>query len=144
MIADYKVKNFCKDDISKIENYDKAINDNTQTWHCHHKLETELNLSKTELIEKDLYYNRPASELIFLTKIEHKRLHTCGKPRSEETKKKISMSRKGKSPWNKGKKNIYSEETRKRLSDSHKGKKVKCPIKGKHRVYREDGTFYFE
>jgi len=28
---------FCKDDISLIENYEEAINDENETWICHHK-----------------------------------------------------------------------------------------------------------
>ena len=40
---------------------------------------------------------------------------------SEETRKKISETNKGKTPWNKGKINVYSEETRKKMSESKKG-----------------------
>ena len=66
---------YCKEDPSLIENYDKAINDNTQIWECHHRLETDLNLSMQELKDRNLYYDRPPSELIFLTKAEHSRIH---------------------------------------------------------------------
>ena len=45
---------------------------------------------------------------------------------SEETKEKL----KGRQVWNKGKINPYSEETRKRMSESHKGKS--SPRKGKY------------
>ena len=79
MIYFKNVLKFCCDDISLIENYDKAINDITQTWDCHHHLEIELNLTVKELIKRDLYYNRPASELIFLTKGEHSRIHLNNK-----------------------------------------------------------------
>lgn len=43
---------------------------------------------------------------------------------SEETKRKISESKKSKHniPWNKGKTGAYSEEVRKKMSDGHKGK----------------------
>lgn len=37
MICIYAVKKFCKEYPSMIENYDKAIADKTQTWHCHHR-----------------------------------------------------------------------------------------------------------
>lgn len=43
---------------------------------------------------------------------------------TEEQKKKISEANKGKTPWNKGKTNIYSEETRKKISKAKKGKKL--------------------
>ena len=31
------VKKFCNEDISLIENYNKAISDSNQTWDCHHR-----------------------------------------------------------------------------------------------------------
>ena len=51
--------------------------------------------------------------------------------RTEETKKKISESKKGQKAWNKGMKGVYktkpcSEETKKRISESHKGVKRKA------------------
>ena len=39
MINEHNAKKFCKEDISKIENYDKAIADTTQVWDCHHRTE---------------------------------------------------------------------------------------------------------
>ena len=132
MINVYVAQGYCKDDISLIENYDKAIADTTQTWECHHKDEIDLKLSRKELIIKKLYYGVPANKLIFLTKGEHTRIHWTGrkhtkktknkmklvkslnpllgekngmfgKHHSEESKKKISEARKGAIPWNKGK-----------------------------------------
>ena len=62
---------YCREDLSLIENYDKAINDNTQIWRCHHRLEIQDNgkiiYTSKQLQDMGLYYNRPASELIFLT-----------------------------------------------------------------------------
>lgn len=76
---------YCCEDISLIENYDKAISDTTQIWQCHHRLEThykngkrkpcEQNLTRKELKEQNLYYDRPAKELIFLTIHEHATIH---------------------------------------------------------------------
>lgn len=40
MINIGSTKAYCKDDITKIENYEKAIADKTQTWAIHHRLET--------------------------------------------------------------------------------------------------------
>ena len=37
---------------------------------------------------------------------------------------------------------IATEETRRKLSESHKGRK--CPTKGLKRQYRDDGTFYYK
>ena len=41
MISENQVKKYCREDISLIENYDKAINDKTQTWDCHHRKESQ-------------------------------------------------------------------------------------------------------
>ena len=111
MINIKRVSKYCKEDLSLIENYDKAINDQTQIWDCHHRLETDKNLSRQYLINNDLYYSRPASELIFLTRSEHTALHNEGKQHSEETRKKISESNKGKH---------HTEETRKQISEAMK------------------------
>ena len=93
--------------------------------------------------------NNDISNLKMMTKLEHDRLHNCGKKRifteewknnmskthlgkepnnkgkktNEETKIKISEANKGKIPWNKGKKGIYSEETLKKISDTLRGNK---------------------
>ena len=96
MICNGTVEKYCSDDISKIENYDKAINDTTQTWHCHHRLEIHDNgttLSQEELKSNGMYYNRPASELIFLTRREHMRLHRTGKKMMKYTHSKVSETR---------------------------------------------------
>ena len=115
MICEHTVKKFCSEDISLIENYDKAIVDTTQTWHCHHRLEIQNDkiISKQELIENDLYYNRPASELIFLTSFEHSSLHSSN--RSEEVYRKMSENQKCRT---------FSQEHRDKLSKAHIGKKV--------------------
>ena len=91
----------CKEDISLIENYDKAINDTTQLWHCHHREEVKVLpsgmtvlRSRQDLIDNDRYYNCPANELIFLTPTEHKSLHSCN--RSTSTIRKIIEANKGK------------------------------------------------
>ena len=137
MINERQARKFCKEDLSKIKNYDKAIADMTQTWHCHHMTETWWNCSKKDLIENECYYNRKACELIFLTPTEHMRLHNKGKNLSDETRKKISESlkgsqlteehrkniseaQKGRSACNKGK--HHTEETRRKMSESLKGK----------------------
>ena len=112
MINIKKVKRYCKEDISKIKNYEQAVNDTTQTWVCHHMTETWWNCTAKELIENECYYNRKACELIFLTPEEHKSLHSKGKILSAETRRKISDSHKGK---------ILSEETKRKLSEANKG-----------------------
>lgn len=38
MINEINVHSYCKEDISKIENYELAVND-TEMWECHHRTE---------------------------------------------------------------------------------------------------------
>ena len=122
-------KKFCNEDISLIENYENAIADQNQTWHCHHR--RELETSRKELIKIGEYYNRPANELIFLTQKEHRALHNTlafkgkttwmkGKHHTEEAKQKISIANKGQTPWNKGK--HHSAETKRKMAIANKGK----------------------
>lgn len=88
-----RAKQFCCEDISLIENYEKMISDNTDTvWVCHHRLGIVLNKSGEELEAMGLYWNRPASELIFLTESEHISLHKKGKKLSPEMCAKMSAS----------------------------------------------------
>ena len=102
MISLVNVKQYCEE-YWKIENYEEAVNDQTQTWHCHHRFEIEYNLSKIELQALGFYFNRPFCELIFLSSEEHRRLHNRGennpmhgKRFTEESKQKMSDARKGK------------------------------------------------
>lgn len=128
---------YCKEDISLIENYDKAIADTTQTWVCHHRLEIQdgHNNSLDYLKKNNLYYHRPANELIFLTRGEHTKLHNTGKHISEETRRKISKFHKGKSLTEEHRRKLseakigntiwkgkhHTEETRKKMSEAKKG-----------------------
>ena len=138
MINVRQANRFCKEDISKIENYDKAIADTTQTWHCHHLTETWWNCSAKDLIENECYYHRKACELIFLTKAEHSRLHTkgknnplFGKHHSEETRRKMSKAKKGK------KRKPFTEDTRRKISEAKKGKSWKI-VDGKRVWYSKE------
>lgn len=128
MISIRYVKKFCRDDINTIENYDKAINDNTQTWDCHHRDEVKILpsgikviRSKQDLIENGRYYNCPANELIFLTPSEHRRLHQSGKPKSDEHRKKIAEAQKGHTGyWTGKKRGPFSAETKAKMSEARK------------------------
>ena len=60
-----------------IENYDKAIEDKSQTWICHHRLEEFV--SSKWLKKHNDYYNVSPNELIFLTKKEHSKTYHKGK-----------------------------------------------------------------
>lgn len=121
MICKKFVNTYCKDDISLIENYDLAVNSDKK-FDCHHRNEImddgTLHSIKW-LKDNDLYYNRPANELIFLSHSEHISLH-----------KKIEHNGKNNPFYDKH----HSEETRKKISESLKGKlaREKNPMYGKH------------
>lgn len=73
-----RIHKYCSDDISQIENYESAKNDSSQIWDLHHRLElgSDYENTKSELEMMNLYWNRPANELIFLTREQHIRLHS--------------------------------------------------------------------
>lgn len=98
MISLRKPKRFCSEDLSKIENYELAVADENETWHCHHRLETENGVitSVSELKSRGLYYGRPASELIFLRRSDHLKLHNTDRKFTKEWRQKISEAVKGK------------------------------------------------
>ena len=79
MINEYNAKRFCSEDISLIENYHEAIADQTMMWDTHHRRECDSEgrtlFTHKQLKEMGLYFNRPASELIFVTRSMHCKLH---------------------------------------------------------------------
>lgn len=159
MISRRRTREFCCEDPSHIENYEQAVNDKDNQWDCHHRLEVQGQFRNSVKLLKRcrMYYNRPASELIFLRKDEHTRLHTTGNNHrhgyhhSDETKRKLSESLKGRhlseehrrkisekmSESQKGRK--MSEETKRKISEKMRGKprsletrrKISEALKGK-------------
>ena len=147
MISERNAHKFCKDDITKIENYEKANADTTQTWVIHHRLELTLDgefaKSPEELKRHGMYYHRPYFELIFLTRAEHRRLHNKG--RSAETKSKMTEHNAWKGRHldadtrlkiSKAMKGKYigralSAETRQKMSEHSPWKGRTTPLKGK-------------
>lgn len=124
----YKKQHFCCEDISKVENYYKAITDENDVWHCHHRAEILPcgRYSRDTLKKFGLYYNQPADRLIFLPSEEHRRLHMSGenspnwgKHLSDEHKKKLSSKNKGKP--NLKNRHPASLSTRMKLSKLRKG-----------------------
>ena len=75
---------FYCDDPENIENYDKAKADNFKGWVLHHRMETHfsngerrpVDILMGELAALGMYLNCTSSELILLTKEEHKALHS--------------------------------------------------------------------
>ena len=134
-------KSYCSEPLDKIEHYEEAKADNFADWCIHHRREIQhdgTRVSVQELIDRNLYFGRPAEELIFMRFEEHSTLHHkgennpfFGKHHSEETRQKLSESHKGKH---------HSEESRKKMSEAHKGKhlseehrrNMSAALKGKH------------
>ena len=79
MINEIKAKRYCSDDISLIENYHQAIADKEKMWDIHHRRECDSEgrtlFTGKQLIEMNLYYKRPAAELIFVTRSMHWKMH---------------------------------------------------------------------
>lgn len=110
MINKRTTRDYCKK-YWKIENYEEAKN-SAEKWQCHHRLEfmpfSKKKVTVKYLQEQHMYYNVEPSALIFLPTKEHRKLHMEGNKigigsrkgtkTSEETKKKISESKKGCKP----------------------------------------------
>lgn len=118
MIKERSAKAYCCEDVSKIENYDKAIADNTQTWDLHHRREIDEHKTPGKLIEEGLYFSRPATELIFLTHGDHSRLHKQNL--SAEAREKMSEAKQGEK--NPNFKKHQSDAAREKNSEAHRGR----------------------
>lgn len=125
------IKAICKTP-ELIENYDLAMADTEHVWECHHRLQTYKRNKKTntwelrdeaisvqDLLAFGLYYDRPATELIFLTSSEHTRLHNltkgCRHYDSTERSEKISKATKSRPPY------VRTAEHRKLMGERKKG-----------------------
>lgn len=133
-------------EIEKVENYKKAKLDNFLGWNIHHRLETHtsegikrlVQITKEELIALDMYFDRPANELIYLTIPEHTSVHSKGRKCSEEQKRKTSKTLMG---------HKVTEETRKKISEKLMGshlteeckKKISLKLKGGNKTSFKKG-----
>ena len=87
-------KKYCSEPLELVENYRAAEKDDFKGWCLHHKREIENDGStktRQELIDKGMYWNRPADELVFMTNEAHHKLH--GKHPVKSTAIKISQTR---------------------------------------------------
>ena len=79
MISERSARLVCSEDVSLIENYHQAIADQTKMWDIHHRRECDSEgrtlFTRKQLIDMNLYFKRPAAELIFVTRSMHKKLH---------------------------------------------------------------------
>lgn len=65
-------KRYCREPIEHIAGFEEATK-NPGRYECHHI--NELTFTRDELMKMNMYYNRPASELIIMTKEDHKKWH---------------------------------------------------------------------
>ena len=141
-----KVSAYCCQSFELIENYELCINDTKNVWDCHHRLEIQEDrlLTITELKEMGLYFNRPASELIFLTHSDHTRLHSKARVCSDNTRKKLSQLKKNNKYWlgkkhkEETKEKIRKANTNREFSDEHK---QKLSIAAKNRIGEKNGMY---
>lgn len=81
-----------------IDNYDKAKADNFKDWVIHHRLafneKCECVNSRQDLIDKDLYYNRPPEELVYLLNWDHVKLHNATEEKRAELILELEPARK--------------------------------------------------
>ena len=133
-------------EIEKVENYEKAKLDNFLGWNIHHRLETHtsegikrlVQITKEELIALDMYFDRPANELIYLTIPEHTSVHCKGRKCSVEHRQKTSKTLMG---------HKVTEETRKKISEKLMGshlteeckKKISLKLKGGNKTSFKKG-----
>ena len=80
MVSAKEVRRFCKEPLSLIENYDKAVADTEVMWVCHHREEVVdgVHTSRKQLIAEGRYWNIKPEALIFMTPSDHHELHHKG------------------------------------------------------------------
>lgn len=131
MIYEKHSKKFCKGKLSEIENYDKAIADTENIWHCHHRDEIRLLPSgmvairtKEYLIENGRYYDCPPNELIYLKPSEHIALHRKYETNETHLKRKSRKLTDEQKAYisQRTKERMNSSELRKHLSDKAKNR----------------------
>lgn len=79
MINEKQARKYCREDITLIENYAEAVADKSRTWICHHRnAEPFTGFCAADLKKMNMYLQRPASELKFVTRREHRSIHNKG------------------------------------------------------------------
>lgn len=67
-----QLKKYCREPIENIKGYREAV-ESEGRYDCHHI--NELTFTRDELKNMNMYYDRPASELIIMTHSSHMKLH---------------------------------------------------------------------
>ena len=102
MLNEKCAKGYCSEDIALIENYHEAISDQKRMWEIHHRRECDENgrtlFTRKQLLEMNLYLKRPASELMFVTRSMHSKLHREQMRNFQKLGVKLGAKLGGKSP----------------------------------------------
>lgn len=120
MINEFNCYAYCCEDLSLIENYDKAISSD-EMWDCHHRFEIQddgTRFNKEDLIRMGKYYNQKAKDLIFLSHSDHTKIHLTGTS--------FNKGRKHTEEW----KQHMSEKMKERFKDPEQRKKISDKMKG--------------
>lgn len=88
------LKRYCSEPLENIENYDKAVADKEYTWDCHHRAEIlPCGVFTSKQLQKHgLYWHRPASELIFIQRGEHTRLHNLNQTQESQRSRRLTLT----------------------------------------------------
>ena len=124
MISERTIKHamrFCREDYTKIKGYEEALKSPYRS--CIHHI-NGLTFTRDELKKMNMYYHRPASELLWLSLTDHRKLHNKWNGNPMEGKgyliagdKHPMYGRTGEKNPNYGSKR--SEETRKKMSENN-------------------------
>lgn len=115
-----------------IKEYGKESFEHGVLFECsNHETAASLEKSEIEKIPDGMRYNRIISGLpkLSTTRSESVRKSRVGKPRADETKKKISAAKKGVSIW--GGKRIFSNETIAKMQEARNKMSLLCEQNGK-------------
>lgn len=102
-------KAYCCEPVDRIQGYEQATA-SPELFACHHRFE-EMGLSREDLKEMGLYYNRPACELVFVPFDEHNRFHSGIIP------SEASM----RSRFQKGRVPTFTDAHRQKISEAKRG-----------------------
>lgn len=111
MFSDKQARAYCCESIEQIQGYAEAV-ESADKYHIHHRFE-EMGLSRNDLMELGLLYNRPACELVFMNGREHNRIHST----NDLSDKYIQIL------WEKGHVPEFTEDHRRHISEAKKGVK---------------------
>lgn len=68
----HHLKRYCREPLENIKGYRESVEADGR-YDCHHI--NELTFTKDELIKMNMYYHRPASELVFMKAEDHSKWH---------------------------------------------------------------------